>query len=178
MINWLLSVFWLLAPAGFANMAPILFKWVPFLDYPVDFKRKFRGKRVFGSHKTIRGIFFAVVCGIIAVYLQKLLYPFTQNISMLDYSKINVIMFGILFGLGAMIGDCVESFFKRQIGIKPGKSWIVFDQIDWVIGTLIILSLFMTINWKIWVTALPLFFVLDIICKQIGYLLKLEKTNL
>lgn len=37
MIKILLQTFWLFLPAGFANMAPVLFKWFPFFGYPVDF---------------------------------------------------------------------------------------------------------------------------------------------
>jgi CDP-2,3-bis-(O-geranylgeranyl)-sn-glycerol synthase len=32
------------------------------------------------------------------------------------------------------VGDAVKSFFKRQIGVAPGASWIGFDQLDFFIG--------------------------------------------
>jgi CDP-2,3-bis-(O-geranylgeranyl)-sn-glycerol synthase len=37
-------------------------------------------------------------------------------------------------GLGTAVGDAVKSFFKRRVGIAPGASWPVFDQIDFLLG--------------------------------------------
>ncbi len=39
-------------PAYFANMAPIIVRKVPILNYPVDFGKKLGGIRVFVSHKS------------------------------------------------------------------------------------------------------------------------------
>jgi len=44
------------------------------------------------------------------------------------------IVFSICFG--ALLGDIVESFFKRRKGIERGKDWIPFDQLDFIIGVL------------------------------------------
>jgi CDP-2,3-bis-(O-geranylgeranyl)-sn-glycerol synthase len=35
-----------------------------------------------------------------------------------------------------MAGDSVKSFVKRRIGIAPGKPWIPWDQLDFVLGAL------------------------------------------
>jgi len=45
-----------------------------------------------------------------------------------------------LFGLGAIAGDLVKSFFKRRLKIAEGRPWIPFDQIDLVLGALICVS--------------------------------------
>jgi len=37
---------------------------------------------------------------------------------------------------GALIGDIVESFFKRRIGKVRGQDWIPFDQLDFILGAL------------------------------------------
>ena len=37
---------------------------------------------------------------------------------------------------GALIGDIIESFFKRRIGKGRGEDWIPFDQIDFILGAL------------------------------------------
>ena len=43
-------------------------------------------------------------------------------------------LFSICFG--ALIGDIIESFFKRRVGIERGKNWIPFDQLDFILGVL------------------------------------------
>ena len=37
-----------------------------------------------------------------------------------------------------MAGDSAKSFLKRRVGIPPGESWILFDQLDFVIGALVL----------------------------------------
>ena len=37
---------------------------------------------------------------------------------------------------GALLGDIVESFFKRRVGRKRGENWIPFDQLDFILGVL------------------------------------------
>jgi CDP-2,3-bis-(O-geranylgeranyl)-sn-glycerol synthase len=44
------------------------------------------------------------------------------------------IVFSICFG--ALLGDIIESFFKRRVGRKRGEDWIPFDQIDFILGVL------------------------------------------
>ncbi|KAA0006124.1 MAG: CDP-archaeol synthase, partial [Thermoplasmata archaeon] len=39
---------------------------------------------------------------------------------------------------GALLGDIVESFFKRRVGKERGEDWIPFDQVDFLIGALIL----------------------------------------
>jgi CDP-2,3-bis-(O-geranylgeranyl)-sn-glycerol synthase len=45
---------------------------------------------------------------------------------------------GLRFGLGAMAGDSAKSFVKRQLGIAPGSPWVPFDQLDFVLGALVL----------------------------------------
>jgi CDP-diglyceride synthetase len=40
-----------------------------------------------------------------------------------------------------MTGDAVKSFFKRRLGITPGKSWFPFDQLDFVLGAILFVSI-------------------------------------
>jgi len=157
-------------------MAPILVKNIPFLKKPVDFGLKFRGKRLFGKNKTWRGVVAGIILAIIVVLIQKWLFQceFFRNISFIQYNKVNILLLGLLFGLGAMVGDLAESFVKRQVGIKPGKMFIFWDQTDWVIGSLVFVSFYLLISLEVWVISILLFFLLHIIVKHIGFFLKLE----
>ena len=40
-------------------------------------------------------------------------------------------------GAGAILGDLVESFIKRRLDRKPGTKFFPWDQLDFVIGSLI-----------------------------------------
>ncbi len=138
-----LQSLWYFLPAGLANACPIPISKCPVVDQfntPLDFNRSFNGKRLLGQNKTIRGVVAAWVTGIVFVYLQVYLYQhhsFFQTVSLIDYNKINPIVLGSLLGLGAIMGDSIKSFFKRQLNITPGNSWIPFDQVDYIVGGLI-----------------------------------------
>lgn len=69
MIEIILFVLWFFAPAGVANVTPILVAKLPGLrewSAPMDFGFTYRGKRVFGKHKTWRGFITGVRSAAIA----------------------------------------------------------------------------------------------------------------
>lgn len=177
MIEIIIQTFWLLLPAGFANMAPVLFKWIPFINHPVDFNKKFRDKPIFGKNKTYRGFLFGILTAILIVFIQKNLYEYTSSISLINYSEINVFLLGFLMGFGALFGDLIESFFKRQMGIDSGKPWFPFDQTDWVIGSLIFAVFYVNIEIKIIAVSILLFGILHPIINLIGYYLGIKKNK-
>ncbi len=54
--------------------------------------------------------------------------------------------YGLSVGLGALVFDIVKSFFKRQKGIKPGKLWYPYDQMSWIVGVVVVQSLFFSVG--------------------------------
>lgn len=177
MLKTILEIFWLLLPAGLATCSPVWFKWLPILNYPVDFNLNFRGKRLLGDNKTYRGFFIGIVMAIIVVHIQKILYSTTSSFSLINYSEINVVLFGFLLGFGALFGDAVKSFFKRQRGIKPGVSWPPFDQIDWIVGTILLASLYISIPWQYIIIAFVLFGLLHPMLNLAAYYLHIKKDK-
>jgi len=177
MINLILKVFYLMIPVYFANMTPVFTRKINFLNYPVDFNKKFKGKPILGSHKTFRGFFFGILAGIIITYIQFLLqrYPAFASISLFDYS--NWIVIGFLLGCGSLIGDSTKSFFKRRANIKPGKPFIPWDQLDYSIGSLLFISFIYLLPWEIIITTLVLNFLLHIVANHLGYYLKIRKVK-
>lgn len=173
----IIQAFYLLLPAAFSNMAPRLFSRISFLNIPIDNNIKFKGKPLFGKNKTWRGVIFGVLTSITIAYIQFLLssYSFFVSISVLNYS--NFILIGFLLGLGTHVGDLFESFLKRRLNMKPGQSLLVLDQIDWVMGSLILLLFIYIPSFKLVVNALVLFFILHIIVKHIGYFLKIDNKK-
>jgi len=177
-MDLIIRVFWLFLPAGLANMAPVLFQWAPFLNKPIDFKKSLWGKRIFGDNKTWRGLIFGILTAIGTMQLQILIYPFLKDLSLIDYQQVNSLLMGLLLGGGALIGDLAKSFLKRRLNIEPGKSLIIADQIDWILGALIFSSLIYTWPWQIWLTAIILFGILHPITNLIGYWLKIRSVKL
>lgn len=149
-------------------MAPILFQWIPWLNTPVDGGKTFHGKMIFGNHKTWRGIVTGLLLGT-AVACAQSFYP-------MQILPGEWIFIGFLQSIGALLGDVIKSFFKRQLGIPPGKSWIPFDQFDFIIGAIGTTSFFFTIPFAMIITAIILAPIFHIAINRAGYYLKIRQT--
>ncbi|PIP31882.1 hypothetical protein COX24_01225 [bacterium (Candidatus Gribaldobacteria) CG23_combo_of_CG06-09_8_20_14_all_37_87_8] len=179
-LNNIFGTTWFIALFGVANMAPVFCCKIPFLAKPVDFGKTWRGKRVFGEHKTWRGILFAPLFAVAFFVLQKYLYQqasFIRDISLFDYEKMPL-FYSFLAGLGAILGDLVKSFFKRRVNIAPGKSWVPFDQIDYLIGGMLFGFLFFVPSLLTISLTLLFGFVLHVLFNLLGYALKIKKIPL
>jgi acid phosphatase family membrane protein YuiD len=167
-------------PGLVANMAPIFVRKIEFLNYPVDFRKGFLGKRLFGDHKTYRGFFFAAVTSIVLLYIQKLLsgIAFFDSISYLDYGSMppgDVIYLGLLLGIGAMLGDLVKSFVKRRLGISPGTPFFPWDQLDYVVGILCLVWLYKAPTFEMSIALLVLAPLAHIVVRFFGYKIGMNK---
>lgn len=170
-------------PAYLANGAPVATKDIlKSIARPIDMGAHFRGKPLFGSHKTFRGLLAAVVVGIAVFLVQVYLYrlPFFQNWSFFDYSEFYAeysILPGFLLGFGAIFGDLVKSFFKRQFGVKAGGRWIPWDQLDFLLGALAFISTIYLLQWQAVVTLLVFTPPIHMAANHIGYYLKIRKVK-
>lgn len=127
----LIRVLYLMLPVYIANMMPVIVRSLPLLDMPVDFRKRFRDRRIFGSHKTWRGLIFGTAAAILVAYIQ---FRLDLPISLLDYDR--WIIIGLFLGGGALLGDLLKSMIKRQLKIKEGKPFIPWDQLDFLLGAL------------------------------------------
>jgi CDP-2,3-bis-(O-geranylgeranyl)-sn-glycerol synthase len=159
-------------PAGLANMTPPVVNKVPWINQwktPLDFGNTWRGKRLLGDNKTWRGI----VCGTIVGAISAVIISKLNTNTVVTIAPLYV---GILLGFGALAGDAVESFFKRQLGFKPGQPWFPFDQIDYIFGALLIILPFVSLQlWSI-LTIVLVYFGLHLLTAYLGYLLKLKDS--
>lgn len=176
-IFFLLKCFYLMLPAYFANMAPVMVKKINMFAYPIDFNKTINNKPILGKNKTFRGFIFGIVFAITIAYLQFLLYNmgFFRNISFFNYQ--NWLLFGVLMGFGALTGDLAKSLFKRRLGIKPGEKFVPFDQTDFVIGSLIFIMPIFGLTLKIFFTSLFLSLALHIIVNHAAFYLKIRNEK-
>ncbi|KKU80060.1 MAG: hypothetical protein UY05_C0015G0003 [Candidatus Peregrinibacteria bacterium GW2011_GWA2_47_7] len=140
---FILQALYFMMPAYLANMAPVLFKWIPWGNKPLDGGARWHGKPLFGSHKTLRGLIAGICGGVAAIWLQRALNLI--DLELIKYSALSpalLTLIGMCFGAGALLGDLIKSFFKRRLGIKDGGQWIPFDQLDFVFGALLAVSPF------------------------------------
>ncbi len=176
--------FWFFAPAGFANLAAFVAGKVGFLKkfaYPVDCYTKFRGKRVLGDHKTFRGFLAAVVVGILICSFEVWLYSnifIIRQLLPLSYETVNPVLLGSLLGFGALFGDALKSFFKRQANIHPGTSWFPFDQIDYIVGGVIFSLFYIRLPVMDYVVLFIIWFLMHPLTTFVGYLFKLRHNPL
>ena len=169
-----MKCFYLMLPAYFANMAPVMVKKIGLFAFPIDFNKRIGNAPLLGKNKTFRGLIFGIAFAIIIAVLQNMAHniEFFRGISFIDYQ--NWLLFGLLMGFGALAGDLAKSFFKRRVGINPGDKFVPFDQTDFVVGALIFIMPVFKVTLAIFIVSLLLSFVLHIIVNHVAFYLKIR----
>jgi CDP-2,3-bis-(O-geranylgeranyl)-sn-glycerol synthase len=182
MINFtdILTAAYYAVPIYFANMAPVITKkLLPSLAKPMDLGKTWKGKPILGSHKTFRGLIFGIIFGILTALIQYTLYKngIFRSVSVFDYTFYSSILLGALMGFGAIFGDALKSFFKRRVNVKPGKPWIPFDEIDFIVGGLSFSMIFFIAPLKYMIIILVVSPLGHIIVNHIAFYLKIRKEK-
>ena len=152
---------WLAAPVVVAALVHLLVlrrHWLEVLRVPLDGGATFRGRRLFGDNKTIRGAVIMIGVSMAAMVLQGIYR--LPSLEYFDYGSVNLALAGALLGAGFVLGELPNSFLKRQLGVAPGAHggvWhAVLDQLDSIVGALLLLSLVWVAPWQVWVVAFVL----------------------
>jgi len=136
----IVQAFWIVIPIYVANASAMIVGG----GTPIDFKKTWKdGRRFLGDGKTWRGLFAGTFLGmtagfglaVVAFYLSESEYDFLGLTNFEGFPLMIPLLFSLCFG--ALLGDVVESFFKRRIGKDRGQDWIPFDQLDFLIGALL-----------------------------------------
>ncbi|HEX5456095.1 MAG TPA: CDP-archaeol synthase [Candidatus Saccharimonadales bacterium] len=170
----LIFALWFFLPAGIANVTPVIVAKVPVLselNAPVDFGFKFRGRELLGTHKTIRGLVLGTLVGTLVFFDQT---EIGARAGGLDYTQLSIWL-GALMSFGALFGDIVKSFFKRQLNVASGKSWFPFDQLDYIVGGLAFSAIIIRLEFGQYLSIFIVWFALHLISSYVGYLVKLKK---
>jgi len=146
----LLQLFWLAAPillTGLVHLAVMKRDWLPALRRtPLDGGASWRGKRVFGANKTLRGAVVMIGGSALAASLLAQVANSWLGWSVpIEFARAHPAAWGGLLGFGYIVGELPNSFIKRQLDIAPGAMargargrlfWVV-DQLDSLVGILL-----------------------------------------
>lgn len=127
------------------------YDWLSPLAVPIDGGWRWRGRRFFGAHKTVRGLLMPGIGASLTMVAQaELLHrlPNVRALESVDYATIQPWLVGFLLGLAAQLGELPNSFLKRQLGVVPGGTgrgasgamFYVADQIDILLGSWLVLA--------------------------------------
>jgi hypothetical protein len=126
------------------------------LKRPLDGGAGFRGRRVFGDNKTWRGA-IVIVAGVAVTTLLLSQWDWWWGRLPADLRDAGALPYGLLLGLGVVLGELPNSFLKRRLDIAPGAQrrsvagllLTLFDQADFVpVVWLLLLPLWVMRPWQ------------------------------
>jgi CDP-diglyceride synthetase len=169
-----------------ANGLCIKYDWIKSLKKPLDLGLRFRGKRIFGDHKTWRGLVINVAFSVLGASIQGMLQGrgvIPSWILLVDYQT-NGPLLGLLLGMGMTAGELPNSFLKRQMEISPGRqatgvlsvAFFLLDQIDLALGIWIFIFVVVRPPISLVLWSLVLTLVLHVAVSAVGYALGMRKT--
>jgi len=127
------TALWAMLPAYIPNNAAVLAGG----GHPIDGGRTMGGRRLLGDGKSWRGTAVGWLAGAaLAVVLNQLEPTATDALGVtLPVFPIGAI---VALPLGAMLGDIGASFLKRRTGRERGAPFPGVDQLDFVVGALLL----------------------------------------
>ena len=92
--------------------------------HPLDFgKRLWDGRRILGDGKTFEGFTLGTLYATSVALAEALLA-----------GDARIALYGIVAGVGALLGDILGSFVKRRLGYERGAHVPLLDQLDFLLG--------------------------------------------
>ena len=136
--------------AGAAHVAWLRCRLSQALAIPIDGGLMWRGRRLLGDNKTIRGLVGMVPATALSFVLLLAAAGDPERAGLWSLPPSGYAALGGWAGLGFMLGELPNSFVKRQLGIPPGgtaldrqaATWqFLGDRLDSIAGTLAALAL-------------------------------------
>ena len=153
-------------PLYVANATPIIIHG----KTPLDLGIKLFGKPILGKGKTIIGTLAGITSGTLIGAIIAIIFPYSL-VLIPEYFGL-----ALFLSIGALAGDATKSFFKRRFGIKSGEQWVLADQLDFVVGGLIVSTLFRVPElWLILILLVATFFIHSA-SNFVAFKLKLKKV--
>lgn len=177
MIPAFISSLVLFIPAFVANPSAVLTGG----HLVIDGGRLYKGKRLFGDHKTWSGYVGGTLSGAMIGLLINYTFLYA-GVKELTFSNYLLPTFLMVFTLSffSMFGDLIGSFIKRRIGRAPGTESIFLDQYPFALFSLAFFYIFFWPEAKLifpWDGVLAILIVTPLIHRAvniIGYKLKMK----
>ncbi|HEX4919488.1 MAG TPA: CDP-2,3-bis-(O-geranylgeranyl)-sn-glycerol synthase [Candidatus Bathyarchaeia archaeon] len=131
MVGVITAALLFIGPSYIANAAPLVFGGGRTLD---GGRKLSDGQPIFGSHKTIRGVLAGVIAGSLVGVGESLLDS-------------RLVVGGFMVALGAVLGDLLGAFLKRRLRVEPGRAFPILDQLDFILGGILLGYTFFPISW-------------------------------
>ena len=143
---------------------------------PLDGRRTLRGARLLGDNKTWRGV-LVMWTGVFVAAMAFGASPLFRSRLPMDLQRAPSATFGVLLGMGVVLGELPNSFLKRRLGIVPGtqrRSLVgvvlsILDQGDFVLGAWVTLAPIWLMSVTEAATAFAAVTVVHLVVNVIGY---------
>ena len=175
-----LGAVYFMLPAYVANLSGLAFGGGTPVDGGKDYKD---GRRLIGNGVTWKGLQNGTILGTLVGVVLGMIGTFFGDLSVLTGGIIDLHVYGSVIGgliLGflmafcALLGDLVGSFIKRRIGLQSGEPAPLMDQLDFVVGALVLSLLVVQISWKFFLIIAVLTLVLHLGSNCIAYLIGIK----
>ena len=175
-----LAAVYFMLPAYVANLSGLAFGG----GTPVDGGKECKdGRRLIGNGVTWKGLQNGTIIGTLVGVVLGIVGTFYGDLSALTGGIIDLHVYGSVFGglilgflmaFGALLGDAVGSFLKRRIGLERGAPAPIMDQLDFVIGALVLSLLVVQISWEFFIIIALLSLVLYLGSNTFAYLIGIK----
>ena len=175
-----LGAVYFMLPAYVANLSGLAFG----VGTPVDGGRECKdGRRLIGNGVTWKGLQNGTIIGTLVGAVLGIIGTFYGDLSVLTGGIIDLHVYGSLIGglilgflmaFGALLGDAVGSFLKRRIGLERGAPAPFMDQLDFVVGALVLSLLVVRISWSFFIIIALLSLVLHLGSNTFAYLIGIK----
>jgi CDP-diglyceride synthetase len=134
---------------------------------PIDGGAHFRGRRIFGENKTVRGFVVMIPAAALTFVVLAAVARTSPDVasSLWPLSVGGYAALGAWAALGFMLGELPNSFVKRQLDIAPGEAargrvsavvGFVVDRLDSIVGMLAAVTIAVPTPWATWLWVLVL----------------------
>jgi len=175
-----LQAFLLIMPVVFAgslHMLAVKKDVLPNTKVPIS-------SSLLGNNKTYRGMILMpafTVIGTLLLYLINKYLPPSIQLSLEFWQSIQL---GVLLGIAYVLFELPNSFFKRKLGIPPGKSpdkyklfFRLLDRLDSTIGCLMVFYFFLNVEFSTLIILLILGITVHAITTNTLYMLRIRQER-
>ena len=148
--------------AGVVHVFWLKSRWSLYWQQPLDGNLHWRGRRLFGPHKMLRGLMVLPLAAALTFLLFSWLRPYLPELieqGMWPLSPAHYAALGFVCGLAFMLAELPNSFLKRQLDIGAGQAahhpllrrvFLLTDRCDSELGVLLVVSLLLPVTVATW----------------------------